>query len=66
MALPLDMDIHIRLHEEADGELQARLAEAQNRYSQDRTAENRIAYKAALRQFTDWVLRGEPPETPAK
>jgi hypothetical protein len=58
--------VPVRLSDEIDRTLLARVNEARDRYLLDRTPENYEAHHRAFRQFADWVLRGQLPEDSAE
>ena len=49
-----------------DGVLRDALAEAERRYRQTRSPDDKTAYRRALRAFSDFVIRGKRPSASAK
>jgi hypothetical protein len=54
--------VQVRMGDQFDDALCARVDESWERYAQDPTPENHAAYRRALLTFADWIMRGKLPE----
>jgi hypothetical protein len=53
------MATNIASIETMDNTLRAKVHETRKRYFQDRTPDNRVAYRQALQEFADWAMWGQ-------